>query len=362
MTPMRGHHEGSLFLRTRDRRWVAMVTMPDGRRRSASAASKAEGVRLLAMLKAQRDQAVADPRRIRVGPYLRRWIASVNGLAPATLRQHEMIVRVHLVPALGARYLTQLTPSDVEAYLESAAVDPQTKRHHRATLRRALADAQRDGLVSRNVAALARAPKMRKAERVYLSAAQVRRVIDAREERYWPLWTLIATTGLRVSEALGLAWSDVDGATVTVRHQLARVDGAWVRSQPKTDRSRRTIPLTSIAIEALTVQRTRQDAERGDHPRPMDGLVFTTPTGAPIHSTNLLPPWHALLRRLGLPKVTVHDLRHAAATMMLTEGVPLPVIAAVLGHSTVRVTADLYAHVIEESKVQASDAIARALG
>lgn len=204
---------------------------------------------------------------------------------------------------------------------------------------------------------------MHKAERVYLSTAQVRRILeDGRDERHWPLFVLIATTGLRVSEALGLAWSDIGPASVTVKHQLARVDGAWARSKPKTRRSRRTIPLTPQAIEALAVQRIRQDAERGDHPRPIEGLVFTTPTGAPIHSTNLLPPWRALLARLGLPRVTLHDLRHAAATIMLSEGVPLPTIAAVLGHSTIRVTADLYAHVIEESKLQASEAMARALG
>ena len=203
---------------------------------------------------------------------------------------------------------------------------------------------------------------MRKAERTYLSTAQVRTVIEeARDERLWPLWVVIVTTGLRVSEALGLAWSDVGPDTLTVRHQLARVDGRWVRSEPKTRQSRRTIPLTARAVEALAEQRRRQDAERGEHPRPIDGLVFTTPDGKPIHSSNVLPAWYRTLRRLGLPRVTTHDLRHSAATILLREGVPLPTIAAILGHSTIRVTADLYAHVIEESKVEAATAMQKAL-
>lgn len=119
--------------------------------------------------------------------------------------------------------------------------------------------------------------------------------------------------------------------------------------------------LIPIAVEALAEQRRRQDAERGDHPRPIDGLVFTTPTGNPIHSSNLLPPFRAMLARLGLPKVTVHDLRHSAATMMLTAGVPLPVIAEILGHSTMRVTADLYAHIVPELRRDAADRLTEAL-
>jgi integrase len=288
----------------------------------------------------------------------------VTGLAPATLRQHEMIVRVHLEPSLGHRYLTQLTPSDVDAYLDALTLDPQTKRHHRSTLRRALADALRDGLVTRNVAALSRPPRMHKAERTYLTAGQVRRVIEgARDEPYWPLWVLIATTGLRVSEALGLAWSDVDltAETLTVRYQLARLDGAWVRTRPKTRKSRRTIPLTAEAVAALREQRTRQDAAMGDHPRPIEGLVFTTDTGHPIHSTNVLPSWYRTLARLRLPRVTIHDLRHSAASILLAAGVPLPVIADMLGHSTMRVTADLYAHVGQGLRREAADAMHEAL-
>ncbi len=361
---VRGHNEGTLFLRKRDRRWVAMVSMADGRRRSASAATKSEGVALLRDLLRQRDASLEDPRRLRLGTFLERWVNSVTGLSHATVRQHEMIVRRHLVPGLGQRLLSQLTPSDVDAYLEDLRLDPQTKRHHRATLRRALGDAYRDGLVIRNVAALSRPPKMQKAERTYLTAPQVRRIIEeARDEPYWPLWVLIATTGLRVSEALGLAWSDVDltAQTITIRHQLARVNGEWQRTRPKTRKSRRTIPLTAEAMDALREQRARQDLALGDHPRPIEGLVFTTEAGHPIHSTNVLPSWYRTLARLGLPRVTTHDLRHSSASILLAAGVPLPVIADLLGHSTIRVTADLYAHVGQGLRREAADAMHEAL-
>lgn len=365
MPAVRGRNEGSLFLRRRDRRWVAMVTMADGRRRSASALTKTEGVALLAELKRQRDESIpADPRRVRLGPYLRHWIANVTGLAPATKRQHEMIIRRHLVPALGRRLLVELTPSEVDAYLDRRDLDPQTRRHHRSTLRRALADAVRNGLVGRNVAALSKPPHMNKPERVWLTAAQSKRVIlEARDERYWPLWVLILTTGLRVSEALGLAWSDVhwQDRELGVERQVVRIGGQWKTAPLKTRQSRRKIALTPVALEALTEQRRRQDAERGEHPRLIDGLIFTTPSGLPVHSTNVLPSWYATCRRLGLPRVTTHDLRHSAASMMLAAGVPLPVIAATLGHSSIRVTADLYSHIGVDLRREAADKLADAL-
>ena len=366
MTAMRGHNEGTLFLRRRDQRWVAMVTMPDGRRRSASAASKTEGVALLAALKQQRDEGTKDPARIRVGPYLERWIGSVTGLAPSTMRQHEMIVRVHLIPALGRRLLTQLTPSDVDAYLERRDLDPQTLRHHRSTLRRALADAVRDGLLTRNVAALSKPPPMDKAERRWLSAAQARLVItEARDERLWPLWVLILTTGLRVSEALGLAWSDVDLGVgeIRVKRQLIRIEGEWKRGRLKTRKSRRTIGLLPEAMDALVEQRRRQDVEReaAGVPRSLDSHVFLTAAGQPIHSTNILPEWYRVSQRLGLPRVTTHDLRHSAASIMLGAGIPLPVIAATLGHSSIRVTADLYSHIGPELRRDAARKMHEAL-
>jgi integrase len=285
----------------------------------------------------------------------------MTGLAPATMRQHAMIVDRHLIPALGARRLVALSPAHVDAYLAAKRLDPQTLRHHRSTLRRALADAVRDGLVTRNAAALSRPPRMHKAERRYLTAPEVRRVIDeTQDERLWPLWTLIVTTGLRVSEALGLRWSDVDwqAQTVTVARTLQYV-GEWRFEEPKSRKSRRTIPLIPDALAALREQQARQEGEAGV--RLIAGLVFYTDAGRPIHSSNVLPQWYRALQRIGLPKVTIHDLRHSCATLLLGAGVPLPVIADILGHSTVRVTADLYAHIVPELRRDAADRLARAL-
>jgi integrase len=297
MPAVRGHNEGSLFLRKRDRRWVAMVTMADGRRRSASAPSKSEGLLLLRELTRQRDQQVpSDPGRLRLGPYLERWLDDVKPrLAPATWRKHESIVRNHLGPRLGNRPMLGLSVGDVRDCLRvegSKGLDPQSVRHVRATLRRALADALREGLVTRNVAALTEAPPMRRKRPTVLSAAQVKALIEGTTgDRYHALWTLAATSGMRQAEMLALTWDDIEGSMVHVRRTL-----------------------------------------------------------------------HFREARLGLPKVTMHSLRHSAATVLIAEGYPIAKVAAILGHSSSRVTEMVYAHLIGKDLVGAADVMEKMYG
>lgn len=364
MPIVRSHREGSIY-RLRDRGvWVAAISLPDGRRRRRQAATRSEAlVELRRMQKALTAEAI-DASRIRLGDYLERWVSSDHELAPATVRKHESAIRVHLIPRLGHIRLSELRPDDLGVAMDGllgAGLDPQTVRHVRATLRRSLADAVRDGLVPGNAAGLSRPPKLRSRERAILDASQARLLIDStRGTPNGPLWTLLVTTGLRISEALGLAWSDVAKDSITVRHALQRVDGEWQLRPPKTAKGRRTIPLTPLAVEALRQRREDQAQDRGA--TGLDGLVFTTSTGHPIHATNLLPRLREDLAAAGLPKVGLHDLRHSAATILFGLGVPIEVIADILGHSTVRVTQDLYRHRIPELSVDAARRMQEALG
>lgn len=383
MPMMRGHGEGTIVFRpgrTNPKLGRLMAVVSAGARRPSAMCPHAdhrtrdkdrpcpEVVGLLAHLKAVHAAGTDDPRRLRLGPYLERWVIRVAGLAPATIRQHEMIVRVHLTQApLARRSLHDLRPSDVEGYLARTDLDPQTRRHHRATLRRALADALRDGLVSRNVAALAKPPLLPRRERPVLDLAQVGRLIDStRGDRLHALWVLGATCGLREAEALGLAWSDVDLETgiLHVRYTLhydPHAPDRWQRRPPKTAKSRRTINLPAETVRALRAHELIQADEIGDAPQPIDNLVFTTAEGMPIHGSNILPPLYLALRKAGLPRVTFHDLRHSAATVLYAAGVPLPVISDILGHSTIRVTNDLYRHRVPELSRDAAQRMDAAL-
>jgi integrase len=245
--------------------------------------------------------------------------------------------------------------------LNALPLSPVSVGHVRSVLRTALAHAMRAGLLERNVAALAEAPRIRQRERRWLSAAEARRLLDATaDDRLHALYVLALTTGMRQGELLALSWDDIDEGTVTVRASLARIDGEWVRLTPKTDRGQRTIVLTAEASAALADHRRRMAAERTPDWR-YHGLVFTTARGEPIHGSNLIPPLRAYLASEGLPAITWHDLRHSAASVMLAAGVPLRVIADILGHSTIRITADLYAHVGPELQRDAAERVSAAL-
>lgn len=365
----RAHGEGTVIKRTRRRKdgtkvtkWVAIVTAPDGTRPSLWRDTREEADAARLELLRLHGLGRLDASRLTLGSFLERWVADLD-LAPETVRKHEMIVRVHLVPRMGRIRLATLSPSDVNRYLTRSDLHPQTLRHHRATLRRALADALRDGLVTRNAAALSRPPRLQTAERQWLDAAQAARLMEATKGmRIHAPVVLALTTGLRQAELLGLAWSDVDlrGRYLTVRHTLQRVDGEWVLMPPKTDKSRRTVDLVPLAIDTLVEHRRAQDQLRGA--RAIDGLVFTTDSGLPIHGPNLLPPLRAALKAAGLPvTVSWHDLRHSTASILLAAGVPIQVISRILGHSTTRVTSDLYAHVVPELKRDAAARLQEAL-
>ncbi len=300
--------------------------------------------------------------------------------------RREQHVRAYLIPAFGKLSLARLTPVQVERAmarfvqagrpkdgetlkggLPPRPVSPLTVRHVRATLRRALADAVRDGRVGRNAAADARPPYVPHRPVGYLSAPDVRRLLDStRDDPLGPIFALAASTGLRLGELLGLAWPDVDfeAGTLTVRRSLARGrDERWELAQPKTATSRRTIPLPSIAREALERRKTIQEAERKAADKAWqdrDDLV-TDSVGRHVEPGSVSHGFQDAREAAGLPAARFHDLRHSAATLMLAEGVPLAVISEWLGHSGIAITASHYAAIVPTLRRDAADAMDRAL-
>jgi integrase len=202
-------------------------------------------------------------------------------------------------------------------------------------LRAALDIAVRDGLLSRNPATVVKRPGVERRDAAYLTAQQAQR--------------LMLATGLRRGEALGLHWSDVDldGRLLRVRWTLTRTFAGLQLGEPKTDKSRRTVPLPRSAVEALRAQRSRQAAERLAAPREWrdTGLVFTSEIGTPLEPRNVLRRFDLLARRAGLRGVHLHTLRLSAASFLLAAGTHTKVVQEHLGHSPYAITADISSHV-----------------
>lgn len=321
-----------------------------------------------------------------VGDFLVDWIERHRaGVAYSTWRTAEMHVRCYLVPSLGRIKLGKLNGADVERALASylrdgrplttskrgrqtpAPVSAQTARHIRSTLRRALGDAYKAGLTARNAAADATPPRVEHRPVVYLSASDVRRLIDVtRDDAFGPIYAVAATLGLRLGELLGLAWSDVDIAagSLTVRHSLV-LDGkgSWSLAQPKSARSRRSLPLPTVARDALDRQLARQTAASvaaGDLWQG-SGLVFTDEIGRSLRQGVVSSAFQRARSAAGLPAVRFHDLRHSMATVLLAEGVPIVTISELLGHAGIAITQAHYLGIVPQLRTEAAAAMDRAM-
>jgi integrase len=371
----RGNGEGSLFHDKARNRWRGMVawTEPDGtlRRRTVSGETQAEARRKVAALRADLDKGRRPTPTTTVADFLTGWLEAERvRVRASTWRYRDGHVRLYLVPALGNTKLARLTPRDVEAMLAAMlarGLAPRTAAGCRTTLRKALSDAVRDGLVHGNAAALAHAPHIPGRAIDYLSRDELGRLLEACEgESMGPLVVVAANTGLRQGELLGLAWADVDttARALTVRQALARSWDGFALAAPKTNRSRRTIHLPERALAALAARRTAQDAERtaaGEDWQDRHGLVFTDVLGRPWNGTVVTRAFQALLAQAGIRRVPFHALRHSWATLALASGVPLKVIADNLGHASIAVTAAFYSGIVPELNRDAADAIERAL-
>ncbi len=378
----RGRYEGSI-LKRRDGRWEARASI-DGQRFSYYGKTRQDvSQELTAALKRHNDGLPQTARRQSIGAYLEQWIEGVpSSVRPTTYRGYESVVRNHLIPRLGRITLAQLTPTHVTAMHSQMLADglaPRTVGHAHRILGRALREAEVAGIVARNVCRLVHPPRVPHHEMRTLTAEQARALIAAADgDRFHALYAVALASGARQGELLALRWSDVDmdAGTIRITRTLicgarggARKDGgvphvAWTFTEPKTDSSRRTIPIGRTAVEVLRRHRKGQAAERLRAGRAwQDGdLVFATTIGTPVDASNLRAEYYAILARSGLPHIRFHDLRHTAATLLLEAGVHPRAVADRLGHATPSLVMNTYGHVTERMQREATAAMDAVLG
>lgn len=324
-----------------------------------------------------------------MGEWLWRWLESRVSLRASTSRSYAAHMRGCLAPYLGAIPLAALTASDVQAMFTAIIrdegalgrpVSPATLHRIHATLRAALNSAVRAGLISVNPG---RWPELPRAARprpqvwtpalterwqleawqpvvgVWTAAQTAQFLCQVRGHRLYALFHLTALRGLRRGEAAGLKWSDLDldAGTLTVSGQLQQLGGRLVAGPPKSDAGRRVIALDKTTIAALREHRLRQQAERDAAGRRWTetGYVFTTRTGKPVAPDLMTRLFRTLVAGSGLPPVTLHGLRHGAATLALAAGADLKIVQDQLGHSTVVLTADTYTSVLPETARAAAE-------
>jgi integrase len=368
--------EGSVYQRRSDGRWMATVTLGRNEhgklvRKYLSGRTKAEVLEKMRKVQRNVDDGLplAD-EHITVDELLDRWFRDVirHQVSESTYSNYETVARLHIRPRLGRVKLAKLRPTDVGAFI-SAKVDEgysvSTVGRMRSVLMQAIAEAQRWDLVGRNVAAISRGPRGSRAEGRTLTMEQARTLLAfLKGDPYEALFVTVLGLGLRRGEALGLRWSDVDleSRTLTVRHALTRRKSGLVLGEVKTRQSRRSLnlpePVAKVLVAHRADQHRRQLAaavwDESDH-------VFTTGEGGPLDPRNIYRTFVRICDRAGLGHWHPHELRHSAASIMLAAGVPLEVVSNILGHSSIRITADVYGHIMAPQRQAAADKMAAAL-
>jgi integrase len=364
----RGVGEGSIHKR-QDGRWAAYAALPSGKRRYFYAKTRhevADQLKIFNRRLASGLDVTNDKRTL--AEYLTWWLEDQRSqLAAETWRGYESKIRMHLIPELGNVKLIKLRPLHVREFVAARSRDPRYSSRHinniYDVLHTALQDAMRLELVDRNVASLVETPQIDSKKKTALTADQAVRLLSTLQgDPLEPLFRTLVTLGLRPGEALGLQWKSVDlpAQTLHVESTLQRHDGKWViKPKPKNKSSEQTLPIPRFCIQALEHRRAEQGQDKidaGDEWQEW-GLVFTRSNGAPIWFSDANRHLAKVCKRAGVPKVTMHELRHSAPSILLALGVDQRVIMRVLRHSTIVLTANLYTHVVDPLVKDAMDRI-----
>jgi len=308
--------------------------------------------------------------RLTTGTFITDWLKrQQTRVRPTTLRTYQFQADHLLLPHVGSIPLRRLRASHVEAMMAAhASLSAHTVAGARSLLRRILADAERDRLISHNPAALARGQVALPRRIEAPSVATVNAVLDAlANHRLYALFVLDALTGLRLGEVSGLRWGDLDGAALRVRVQLQLTrnpDEPFILSQTKTAQSRREIRLAPSAIEALRVHRLRQAEERlaaGSGWKNVSDLIFTNVEGEPLHPNTIRWVLAQGIATAGVPTFPFHSFRRFAATVVGGSG-DMAAAQALLGHRAETLTADVYVSKTDAAMHRAAEVMEAVMG
>lgn len=370
-------------------RWYFVVDLPSGdkrrqvRRRGFLTKDDAQA-ELDALRGSVKAGTFVEPAKTTLAQYLTVWLdgLAVNGKRATTIDGYRRTLRAYVLDAdIGQIPLQALTAAELDrlySHLATAGrkarregdapagLSLRTVRYLHSIIGKALADAERKGLVSRNVARLASPPaasSTRAPEMTAWTPEELRTFLaSVTEHHHGAMFRLAAMTGLRRGELCGLRWADVDldASRLTVRRTITTIGHKPVAGDVKSVRSRRSIDVDAATMAALRAHRTAQLEQRmlmgaGYEDQ---GQVFAMPDGQPWNPDTITQAFDRLVRASGLPRIRLHDLRHTHASHLLAAGVNVKVVSERLGHASVAFTLDTYGHVMPGQQADAAAAAA----
>jgi len=365
--------EGSVYFRESDKKWVGSITHNGKRKVFYGKTKKEVRDKKNNALHDQQQGTLPTTSKQTVAQFLDHWLENTQkaSVRPRTYERYEEVIRLHINPAIGRYQLQKLTAQHIETFYTEKlkkGLSPRTVNTFHNILHKALDKAKKLRLVAENVTELVDRPRVEETEINPLSLEQIKVLLAvAQGHPMEALLTLALATGMRRGELLGLKWKDIDfeKGTLQVRRIMSRVPSklkteerrGYVEAATKTKRSRRSIVIVPFALEALRRHQEHQQVAKEKATRWVENdLVFRTSVGTPLHpDNNIFVPFKELLKEAKLPNIRFHDLRHSAATLLLSEGVHPKIVQEILGHSNINITLNVYSHVLPGMQQGAMD-------
>lgn len=322
--------------------------------------NRTEAQKRLRQILTELDKGVfAKPGKATVADYLNTWLQDYckPSLSPRTLQLYSYICRVHIIPAIGKLTLAELKPQHLQKLYSqklSSGLSARTVQICHVAIHKALRNAVRINLLSRNVADSVDKPKIQRSEMHPMTEIELSLFLEAAKQgQYYALFYTYLFTGMRRSEALAVRWCDVDllGLQISVSRTIQYLSGVKNHvtfKEPKSKKSRRLIALSPSTGFVLEEHRKAQEKMRESLQLPLiteNNLVFSHWDGSPLLPDSITHAWVKLVRKCGLKGIRLHDARHTHATIMLKQGVHPKIVQERLGHSTISTTLDTYSHI-----------------
>ncbi len=326
-------------------RWQVRYRDPTGRQRTKSFGRKADAEKWAVLIEAGKLQGEwIDPHlgKTTVREWSERWFATTVHLKPKTRAGYESLLRLKVLPAFGDVPLNRIQPVDVRQWvagLTTGGLSASRVRQAHQLLRALLSSAVNNGYIGRNPCDGTPLPRVQPKEKRFLDAEQVARLAEAVDPRYEAMIPTLAYGGLRWAEAVGLRRHRCQllRSRLEIVESLSEVGGELHCVSPKSGKTREVV-LPGFVRDKLAAHIAAHTPER-------EGLVFTSPLGKPLRHSNFRQTvWLPATKAAGLEGLTPHDLRHTCASLLVSVGAHPRAVMAQLGHATIAVTMNVYAH------------------
>ncbi|WP_161555111.1 tyrosine-type recombinase/integrase [Brevibacillus sp. VP] len=308
-----------------------------------------------------------DPSKMTYGEYVTTWLENKQDLSEQSRYTNEGHLRTHIIPAIGNIPIQKISVINIEQFikvLQEKGLASGTVKKIFNLVNTSLNAAAKKELINRNpIDLMDTKPRVEKKQINYWSKEEVKSFLGSCEHRLKVLFILAIYTGMRRGEILGLRWKDVDFDNGQIRIRQILAFGQKIKDGAKTSAGNRSISVPPYVLSELKKHRTMIIQEKWNAKNDYidNDLVICDEFGKSLNLGNFHNFWVKILEKSNVRYIRFHDLRHTCASLLLSAGTHPKIVQEMLGHSSIKVTLDLYSHMTPNLQSDAVKALEQML-